>query len=66
VGDGSTKVNDLPFIDAGTINGLENFLIKVKNYNALPNIGSDKLLYLDLSTSNIYYWDSQKGYVKAF
>lgn len=67
VGDGETNVLALPFIDAQSIQGLENFIIRGANRYSFPAIGQTGQLYIDLSTSNIYYWSTQEGgYIKAF
>ena len=60
VGDGTTTVTNLPFVDSVTINGQELGLIKVANYNQLPKTGNTDKLYIDLATNNIYYYDSNK------
>ena len=64
VGDGSTKVNDLPFIDAGTINGQEVGIVKKEHYADFPFPGSVDKLYIDLSTNKIYYYYSPTGTYK--
>lgn len=67
VGDGSTNVVQLPFVDAGSLKGLENFIIQGENRYSFPASGQAGQLYIDLSTNNIYYWSTQEGgYIKAF
>ena len=62
VGNGSTNVVDLPFIDAGTLNGEEVELVKVANFNSLPQVGSSDKLYVDLATNRIYHYETNKYY----
>jgi len=65
VGDGSTNVVNLPFIDAGTINGdslPESEVIMYSDRNSFPSSGQENKLYIDLSTSKIYCFISGTGY----
>jgi hypothetical protein len=62
VGDGNTNVVDLPFIDAGTLNGNETEIVKAANFAAFPSPGSDDKLYVDLSTNRIYHYSPASGY----
>ena len=62
VGDGSTNVVDLPFIDAGTLNGEETEIVKKENFTAFPSPGSETQLYVDLSTNKIYHYAANSGY----
>ena len=62
VGDGSTNIVSLPFIDAGTINGEETEIVKLNNINSRPQPGSPDKLYIDLSTNKIYHYDPNSGY----
>ena len=64
VGDGSTTVISLPFIDAGTINGevLADIIITGANRYAFPPIGQDNKLYVDLSKNIIYCYKSVGGF----
>jgi len=62
VGDGHTDVVTLPFIDAGSIDGDEAFVEKYSDSNAFPSSGSNKKLYIDLSTNNIYHYTTTTGY----
>ena len=64
VGDGQTNVVSLPFIDAGTLNGDEAFLLKYANYNSFPNTGATDKLYIDLATTNIYHYVNGTGYIR--
>ena len=57
IGDGSTNVTLLPFIDAGTLNGEEVEIVKVATYTDLPAIGSEDKLYVTLDTSRIYHYN---------
>ena len=64
VGDGSTTVVSLPFIDAGTINGevLADVIITGSNRYAFPPIGQDNKLYVDLDKNIIYCYKSNSGF----
>ena len=62
VGDGSTNIINLPFIDAGTLNGEETEIVKKENFQAFPSPGSPDKLYIDLSTSRIYHFEPASGY----
>ena len=63
VGDGNTNVVNLPFIDAGTINGEEVEIVKYNQFADFPSPGSSDKLYIDTSTSKIYHFSSS-GYVQ--
>ena len=64
VGDGSTTVTTLPFIDAGTINGevLADVIITGVNRYAFPPIGQENKLYVDLSKDVIYCYKPSSGF----
>ena len=62
VGDGSTNVVNLPFIDSGTINGEEVELVKVTYSSELPQHGSNDKLYITLSDNKIYHYETATGY----
>ena len=62
IGDGINNVMDLPFIDAGTINGEEEFIVKYANFNSFPSPGNPSLLYVDLSTGKIYHYTASNSY----
>ena len=62
IGDGATGVSALPFIDAGTLNGEANFIVKYDNFNSFPQPGSPDKLYVDLATDKIYYYIDAIGY----
>ena len=64
VGDGRTNVVNLPFIDAGTLNGDETFVLKYNTTSNFPTVGSTDKLYIDLSTANIYYYTTNSGYIQ--
>lgn len=66
IGDGETTVANLPFIDAGTVNGriIEEVIQIYDNLASFPRMGdSDNndpqqmSLYVDASTHRLYYWD---------
>ena len=65
VGDGSTNIINLPFIDAGTIEGetlppqsVQTFL----NTTLFPSPGQENVLYIDLSKNLIYCYTPSQGY----
>ena len=62
IGDGINNVVNLPFIDAGTINGEEEFIVKYANFNSFPSPGNPSLLYVDLSTGKIYHYPASNSY----
>lgn len=62
VGDGNTNVVNLPFIDAGTLNGNETEIVKKENFAAFPSPGSEDKLYVDLETKRIYHYAASSGY----
>ena len=64
VGDGSTNVVNLPFIDAGTLNGEETEIVKKDTFSEFPSPGSDDKLYVDLSTNRIYHYTPASGYTQ--
>ena len=64
VGDGSTNVVALPFIDAGTLNGEETEIVKLSTFMDFPSPGSPDKLYIDLSTNYIYHYENASGYTK--
>ena len=64
VGDGETNVVDLPFIDAGTLNGDAEIIVKRNTYNEFPFPGSPNALYVDLSTGRIYHYSDIGGYAQ--
>ena len=64
VGDGSTNVVNLPFIDSGTLNGNETEIVKKENFSGFPSPGSEDKLYVDLSTNRIYHYAAASGYTQ--
>lgn len=66
VGDGSHNVLELPFIDAGTINGevLSEIIITGNNRYSFPPIGQDNRLYVDLSKNIIYCYNEGSGFTQ--
>ena len=58
VGDGSTNVTALPFIDAGTLNGTEVEVQKYDTYNSFPIDGNSDKLYIALDTNKIYHYEN--------
>lgn len=64
VGDGTTVVTSLPFIDSGTLNGNETEIVKMNNFASFPSPGSEDKLYVDLSTNKIYHYAPNSGYTE--
>lgn len=64
IGDGQTSVTSLPFIDAGSLNGDESFILKYATFESFPSPGDISKLYIDLSTNNIYHYASATGYTR--
>ena len=67
IGDGNTNVTDLPFIDAGTINGEVLPEEQVKTFattSLFPSPGNENTLYVDLSSNTIYCYTYSGGYSK--
>lgn len=64
VGDGSTNIVNLPFIDSGTLNGKETEIIKYTSFSNFPTIGSEDKLYVDLSSNKIYHYATSSGYTQ--
>ena len=62
IGDGTTNVVNLPFIDSGTINGEEVEIVKCAQKIDFPSPGSPDKLYIDLETSKIYHYAVGNGY----
>ena len=62
VGDGSTNIVSLPFIDSGTINGEEVEVVKATTFSDFPSPGSPDKLYVDLSDNRIYHFTGATGY----
>lgn len=74
IGDGTTQIKNLPFIDSGTVNGkiIEEVIQMYNNYGSFPRYGDthnhsadQKSLYVDKATGKIFYWDdTQSDYVQ--
>lgn len=64
VGDGTTTISNLSFIDSGTINGEEVEIVKKVTFSQFPQPGSSDKLYIDLSTNRIYHYDTYNGYAQ--
>ena len=64
VGDGSTNIVNLPFIDSGTLNGNETEIVKKATFSEFPLSGSEDKLYVDLSTNKIYHYAASSGYTQ--
>lgn len=65
VGDGLTAVANLPFIDAGTLNGETLPSAETLYYadrNSFPSPGVENKLYIDLATNRIYTYTNAGGY----
>lgn len=57
-------LRDLPFIDAGTVNGNEVEIVKLNSFEDRPSPGSPDKLYIDTSTNIIYHYDNASGYTQ--
>lgn len=55
-------LRNLPFIDAGTIDGKAVEIVKLTSFNDRPSPGSPDKLYVDTSTNTIYHYDNNSGY----
>ena len=64
IGDGSSTLSNLEFIDSGTINGKEVEIVKISDFEHRPLIGSPDKLYIDISTNIIYHYDPYNGYAQ--
>ena len=64
IGDGSTLLGGLEFIDAGTINGHEVEIVKWPSFAERVSPGSPDKLYVDTSTNIIYHYDNISGYTQ--
>ena len=67
VGDGMTNVVNLPFIDAGTINGEllpDSCVVTYASRDLFPSPSEPNKLYVDLSTSIIYCYTYSGGYTQ--
>lgn len=64
VGDGTTNVVDLDFIDAVTLNGKEPEVVTGTTFEDLPQPGSIDKIYIVTSTNTIYYFAGGAGYQK--
>lgn len=67
VGDGLTSVVNLPFIDAGTLNGKdfpENVIAQYTNRTNFPYPGKEGILYIDMTNGRIYCYSSSGGYTQ--
>ena len=64
VGDGTTNVVDLPFIDSVTLNGKQPEVVTGTTFNDLPQPGSLDKIYIVTSTNTIYYFAGGAGYQK--
>lgn len=58
IGDGSTNVNSLLFIDSGTIGGNEVEIVKAEDRNHFPENGSEDKLYVALDTNRIFHYNT--------
>ena len=57
-GKASDNVLALPFIDAGTLNGVDRALVKASSTGGFPAEGSTAALYLDTSTGKLYHYSA--------
>ena len=66
IGDGATNVVELPFIDAGTVGGIEPEFRMYADTTEFPQPGDTNKLYMDLSTGKLYQFIPMRGYVKIY
>ena len=67
VGDGTTNVVRLPFIDAGTINGSllpGDCILLYDTTRDFPRAGENNKLYVDLANNRIFCFSLQTGYTQ--
>ena len=64
IGDGSSNLASLDFLDSGTINGNEVEIVKLASFADRPSPGSPDKLYIDMSTNAIYHYDGASGYTQ--
>lgn len=64
IGDGTSNLASLDFLDAGTINGNEVEIVKCAGFSNLPSPGSSDKLYVDTTTNSIYHYDGASGYTQ--
>lgn len=67
VGDGTTSVTALPFVDAGTIQGHslpEESVFMYENKDSFPYPGQQNALYIDLEKDIIYCYTPASGYTQ--
>lgn len=67
IGDGTTNIIYLPFIDSGTINGEvlpEQSILFFSSKSEFPAPGQRNKLYIDLSTNTIYCYADNSDYTK--
>lgn len=62
VGDGETKVTNLPFIDSGSTG---NIILK-ETFNSFPAIGNQNMLYIEVASNKIYNWTPANGYTVKY
>ena len=66
VGDGTTNVVALPFIDAGTIGGqiLQQVILPYSTRNDFPPSGEENKLYIDLDKQAVYCYNNGSNYTQ--
>ena len=66
IGDGSTLVSQLPFIDAGTVNGrtILQVINRYETWQDFPAVGSSDAFYFDETDEVLYCWNGSSGYVQ--
>lgn len=63
---GTGKLTDnvlaLPFIDSGTLNGIQVEIVKCSTRDYFPEVGSKDKLYIDLEKNKLYHYIAGRGY----
>ena len=64
IGNGRDDVGTLNFIDAGTLNGIDVEIVRAYGRFNFPQQGSTNKLYLDLLTTQLFYYTPSQGYIQ--
>ena len=60
VGDGTTNVLSLPFIDSETVGGI----YFCEGVTMLPGVGKENISYVDILSDSIYHWENNQYVLK--
>ena len=67
IGNGVTNVVSLPFIDAGSVKGMNVEFVKISGKANFPAVGAQEKLYIDTKTNKMYYYNSATNkYIELF